>query len=1000
MKTQLCLLLLIGIPFFSFSQIQIAKAKRCGTDEVLKNFRKLHPNAETDAQFETWLTSKKLAMRESGTQSVVTLPVVFHIIHSGEVVGSGTNISQALIHQQILQLNKDFANLSNSPYTVATNANIQFALAQTDPSGTILAQPGIDRIIYSAKTFTPPPYTVGYANASNNYLENTIKPNTSWDPNRYVNIWVLEMEAGILGIASFPGSSGLQGLPSSEAAPSAGIAVGPTTVGSIAMPNNPAFCGQYTKGKTLTHEMGHFLGLRHIWGDANCGNDYCGDTPVHQTDNSGVPSHPKANSCGTLDEMFENYMDYTDDVILNTFTANQVARMQTVLANSPYRNTLATSTVGLVPVTGTNRLAFYDCNGSLTVSETGSAGTSSRYTDYSFTLNVEDKATGNATVTINTGGNAINGFNYQVLTPTLNFASGDQYKNIIIRVYDNALVEGNKTISLTYTIAGTGVQAGSNAQTMTINVIDNDNPIVANNTVTLLSQNFSTAAGWQVLTGGGSNQFTIGSNGNAGGTGNAGYISPDGVANTYVNTDPSRSILQSPLINATGLIDLQLSFKYRVYGERDAGGVYDYGSVVYAPSANQFGITNISASGTGPYVGVSGIVSGNPTINLPNNDFANKQFYLGFQWINDDNTGSNPGLNIDDVILTGSYTGVETGISSTYGYDVQAGAGINIFRSTNNKAIVQITNANTSLTGVTASVTQAGTGQVLLTTNRGSYQRSQKVFQVTPSVANTTATYRMTLYFTPAELAIWGANKLNLKILKVKDGISLSSTITTANAVLVTPVSATEDATTGVIAYTADFTGGFSQFMLVSSNAVLPIGLLTFDAQPAKKSIELSWKTATEKDNKGFHIERSTNGVDFSAIGWVVGAGTTNDETSYHFSDNFVQANAVYYYRLKQVDLNNRQNLSGIRQARISGSNMTVTVSPNPAKDQLKVFVSGSSQTVDLSLVNAKGQTVGKWAKANLSAPYTINISRFAKGYYRLVLHLPEGDVSEQVIIQ
>jgi hypothetical protein len=188
--------------------------------------------------------------------------------------------------------------------------------------------------------------------------------------------------------------------------------------------------------------------------------------------------------------------------------------------------------------------------------------------------------------------------------------------------------------------------------------------------------------------------------------------------------------------------------------------------------------------------------------------------------------------------------------------------------------------------------------------------------------------------------------------------------------------------------------------MLVSSNAVLPVGIITFDAQAGKKHIDLSWKTATERTNKGFYIERSSNGTDFTSIGWLNGAGTTSNESSYQFTDNFVQPNTVYYYRLRQVDFDNRSNLSAVRQAKISETALVVSLSPNPAKDQIKLFVSGVLMPADVSLVNAKGQTVGKWHKVNLNSPYSINLNRFAKGYYTLVVHLAEGDKTEPVIIQ
>ncbi|MDB5206282.1 MAG: hypothetical protein JWR72_1357 [Flavisolibacter sp.] len=993
--------ILLTLPFYSFSQTLSVKAKRCATFEVLENFRKLNPKAETDQQFETWLTQKKNA-RTMRTQSVATLPVIFHIIHSNEAEGSGANISQTLIQQQILQLNKDFANLSNSPYGVSANANIQFALAQTDPAGSPLAQPGIDRIYYSTAGFAAPPYTVGAYDPSSDYLGDIIKPATIWDPARYLNIWVLEMEAGILGIATFPSSSGIADLGGSgDDNTNAGVAVGPETVGSIFMPSS---CASYTKGKTLTHEMGHFFGLRHIWGDATCGNDYCGDTPVHASENLGVPSHPKANSCGTADEMFENYMDYTDDVTLNTFTADQVARMQTVLANSPRRNTLAASTVGLVAVSATNRIAFYNCVGAITVKETGISGTTLRYHDYSFALNVEDKATGSATVTVNAGGSAISGFNYQLLTPSLNFVNGDDYKAVNIRVFDNALVEGNKTIVLTYTISGTGVQAGASSQSMTITVLDDDNIIIANDPVTLLSQNFDTQAEWRFLFGGGPNpnKFVIGNGGNAGGTGNCGYVSNSTVApfvNTYDINAPSLAVLQTPLINTSGYTDIKLNFKYRVYGEKSGSNIYDFGQVMYSPGSNNLEIQSIAAPNVGPYVGESGIVSDNPTIDLPNSTFANSQFYLGFYWENNGSGGTNPPLNIDDVVVTGRGVPIETTVSNSFGADVITGAGINNFRSTNNRMIARITNSNENLSAITASVTQAGTGQTPLATTDEMYMRTEKVIQLTPSIANSTATYQATLYFTSAELAVWGANKLALKIVKIKDGVSLSGNVNSTDVVLVNPVSAVEDAATGIITYTANFTG-FSQFVLALPSTTLPVGSLTFDAQPAKNNIELTWKTASEHNNKGFSVERSTNGIDFTAIGWVAGKGTTSTSSAYAYSDHNVQSNTVYYYRLQQIDFDSRSRSSIIRQAKIMDNGVLITVSPNPAKNKITVLVAGNTQPINISLVNAKGQTVAKLIRATISAPYQIDVSRYAKGYYNLILHLPDGDVTKQLILQ
>jgi hypothetical protein len=181
--------------------------------------------------------------------------------------------------------------------------------------------------------------------------------------------------------------------------------------------------------------------------------------------------------------------------------------MQTVMLNSPRRSSLAVSTAGSVPVTASNKIAFTNCTGALSVSEEGITGTYPRYRDVNLTLNVEDKATGTATVNITATGTAINNFHYQLLTPSLTFAGGDNFKDVKIRVFDNAEVDGNKTIILNYSILGTGVTAGTAAQSVTVTVIDDD---------TLVFRVMHLAAGRQVplflppaLTNGRSDQMEV-----------------------------------------------------------------------------------------------------------------------------------------------------------------------------------------------------------------------------------------------------------------------------------------------------------------------------------------------------------------------------------------------------------------------------------------------------------------------------------------------------------
>ena len=328
-------------------------AVRCHTMEAHAAMLERNPEYESLDDFEEWLNPLIRQYREEADvndgrspMAVTTIPVVFHIIHDNDAVGSGDNLSAALVNAQLAQLNNDFRRiLGTSGYNnnaVGADSEIEFCAAVVDPGGNTLAEPGINRINRSAQGWTAPPYGVccGTNCFDDSYIENTIKAQSQWNPDNYLNIWVMDINCGILGYAQFPSSSGLQGLNSNGGAASTdGVVLLTSSVGSTDTPN-PAG-GSFNKGRTGTHEIGHFFGLRHIWGDGGCSvDDYCADTPTSDGANFGCPN---TTSCGSTD-MVENYMDYTNDDCMNIFTIDQKARMQTVLANSPRRGSLGVST--------------------------------------------------------------------------------------------------------------------------------------------------------------------------------------------------------------------------------------------------------------------------------------------------------------------------------------------------------------------------------------------------------------------------------------------------------------------------------------------------------------------------------------------------------------------------------------------------------------------------------------------------------------------------------
>jgi hypothetical protein len=252
-------------------------------------------------------------------KALITIPVVFHIVYNT----TAQNISDAQIQSQLDVLNRDFRklntdlNLIPSTFTsLVADAEINFCLANRDPNGNSTS--GILRVPTSLASFS----------TNDGVKSSTTGGSNAWPSNQYLNIWVCNMSGGILGYAQFPGG----------AAATDGVVIGYTCFGTTGTAQAP-----FNKGRTATHEVGHWLNLRHIWGDATCGNDLVTDTPVHNTSNYGCPSHPRSNSCGTSAEMFMNYMDYVDDACMQMFSNGQKARMQALFVSGGARASLATS---------------------------------------------------------------------------------------------------------------------------------------------------------------------------------------------------------------------------------------------------------------------------------------------------------------------------------------------------------------------------------------------------------------------------------------------------------------------------------------------------------------------------------------------------------------------------------------------------------------------------------------------------------------------------------
>jgi Pregnancy-associated plasma protein-A/Secretion system C-terminal sorting domain len=265
------------------------------------------------------------AQRTGGERTVIKIPVVVHILYHFP----GENISDEIVRNQIAILNRDFrrrnADTVNTPVhfkSAAADCDIEFKLAISDPRGR-----STTGIIHK---YTP---------IKKWYDDDKIKfaaemGDDAWDSKSYLNIWVGNLQY-LRGYSSVPGSN----------ANIDGIVLAVANFGTTSLTTAPY------AGRTAVHEAGHWLGLKHIWGDADCGDDEVSDTPKQRAATPGCPTGARVTcSNGPYGDMYMNYMDYTDDACINMFTYGQGERMRSLFAPGAVRNSILTSKGLTIPL--------------------------------------------------------------------------------------------------------------------------------------------------------------------------------------------------------------------------------------------------------------------------------------------------------------------------------------------------------------------------------------------------------------------------------------------------------------------------------------------------------------------------------------------------------------------------------------------------------------------------------------------------------------------------
>lgn len=265
---------------------------------------------------------------------IYRIPVVVHVIHFGEPLGAGHNLSKERIAGQIKLLSDDYRRregtrgFNNHPD--GGDARIEFVFAQSAPNGA--ATDGIVRV--NAKAINNP--------VEENRLFDYFAYYSYWDPERYLNIWTMPLPGAtdvVLGMATGPETDlpGAELFIPGEPFQAEGVLINSEHFGESDLHS------EHNLGRTLTHEVGHYLGLLHTWGGGDCNsNDFCDDTPPVSKPVMGCSSGTEL-ACDGQPVMFENYMNYTFDRCMNAFTNDQIGRMHYVLENSPRRTSLLDS---------------------------------------------------------------------------------------------------------------------------------------------------------------------------------------------------------------------------------------------------------------------------------------------------------------------------------------------------------------------------------------------------------------------------------------------------------------------------------------------------------------------------------------------------------------------------------------------------------------------------------------------------------------------------------
>lgn len=400
---------------------------RCASDEYNAELLKSNPKMMGSKAFEDFI-KRQIEINKSSAKTtkagavLYTIPLVVHVLHNGEAIGVGANISDAQVLSQIQVLNEDFRRMAGTrgfnTNPVGADVEVEFCLAKQTPDG--CPTNGIDRV------------NIGQDGINESSIADALtqmdalKPFSIWDASRYMNMWSVAFNggSGILGYAQFPGG----------AASTDGVVSDYRYFGSDDDPN-VTLPAPFNLGRTMTHEVGHYLGLFHTFQDGCSGGDLVADTPAVATPNYGCPAGTDSCASDPGLDMIENYMEYTDDSCMNVFTNDQKTRVIATLTGAANRPSTLTSNA-------CDALASVNDDGSIEIEQFNVIDCSVNFTPTLRITNWGTVTLTSATVTYDVDGSGSSNYNWSgslnygeseiINLPTLSSSSGSHVFNVLV----------------------------------------------------------------------------------------------------------------------------------------------------------------------------------------------------------------------------------------------------------------------------------------------------------------------------------------------------------------------------------------------------------------------------------------------------------------------------------------------------------------------------------------------------------------------------------------